>query len=532
MINKIFFNKAVYSVNELVELYLKSNVDNNLVVINIYNLDKKISELKSNLKIGINKISLGPFYIDFIGLIVEIISDSKIYYTCFSIDTNEEIYRYGFLSDFDKQDDNNDVYWMRDNHINYVQYYDWSYHHDDMISKKDRYMDSMKKINDLRIIKGKIELCKSLSMKNMAYGPIYAATKEYYLKHKDQAYYATKNIPLSFINTFYFMNISNNSSWRYHIINEYKKSIKMVGFDGIHLDTYGYPKKALDYYNNIQELDKEIPVFLKEVQNSLDKAKLIFNNVGAWPLTKEVAINQSAVYIEVWPPFETFYHLREIINKAKSFNKALIISAYISSFRLDRENAIYSALFTFFYINSLGATHLFLGENGAVLTQGYYSDYTKLSENEKKIIKRYQDFFVSYQSIIYDKSLKDVTMTHCGWDNEEYIVEGNYSLCAKTNHISITIRENKDKHLICLLNLENNNNIWNSGKYEPNLTSFLKMKIQINKNVKKVYFLNPENPSYIPILLDFNIYEGIRSRIIEFIIPKFKVGALIYFIEE
>ncbi|MGD1821609.1 MAG: glycoside hydrolase family 66 protein [Pleomorphochaeta sp.] len=532
MIKEFYLNKSKYNRSDEIELTIDSNVIDKTALITIFNLDKQIREIKKTLCFGINKINLGIFDYDFSGFIFTIRIDDYEINSSFSIDTNDKIIRYGFLSDFEKVDNNDDINWMRDNHISFVQYYDWSYHHDDMVSNAKSYVDSMGKRNNLDIISNKISYCKSLGMKNMAYGPIYAATKDYFLNHKEEAYYAIKDKPLSFIDTFYFMNIGESSYWRSHIISEYKKSINQVGFDGIHLDTYGYPKKALDYNNEVIELGREIPKFLDNVEESLNNAKLIFNNVGAWPLTRECARSQTAIYIEVWPPFDTFYNLKEIILKAKEFNKPIILAAYIASFRLDRENALYSALFTTFYINSLGATHLFLGEEGCVITQGYYCDYTKLRDEEKKIVKRYQDFFVAYQSLLYDDSFVDVTMTYSGWDNEEYIIEGNYSLTSESNNISVIIRENKNKHLISLMNLENNDNVWHLGKKEPSLSSSLIFKVQIYSDVKKVLFLDPEDSKLLPTFLDYEIREGARSKVIEFEVPKFKVGALVYFIEE
>ena len=42
--------------------------------------------------------------------------------------------RYGFLSDFSSGDgDRLDVEWMRDLHLNAVQFYDWMYRHDRLL---------------------------------------------------------------------------------------------------------------------------------------------------------------------------------------------------------------------------------------------------------------------------------------------------------------------------------------------------------------------------------------------------------------
>jgi len=531
MIDNIYFDKVSYDGFSSVFLMINSKHDEKQCSIEIYNLDKLIKEIKFSLYIGLNKIDLGSYDNKLAGYITYLKVGKEEYKQAFSIDPNLEIIRYGFLSDFNKFDENDDIKWMRDNHINYVQFYDWSYHHDEMVSPTIEYKDSMGKLNNLEVIKNKIETCNKYGMKTMAYGPVYAATKEYFLSHKEQAYYSYEDKPLTFIDTFYFMNINKKSNWVNHIISQYEESIKQVGFSGIHLDTYGYPKRALDYNNEVNNLEKDLPIFLEEVSTNLNKASLIFNNVGAWPLGKILDCNQSAIYIEVWPPYDSYYHLRELINKSKASGKSVILAAYISSFRLDRERAFYNALLSTFYINSLGATHLFLGEEGCVITQGYYCDYSKLRDYEKDKIKQYQDFFVAVQQIIYDKSLKDVTMTHCGWDNEEYQIEGNYSLTASSNKISVVIKSNGKKHLISLVNLENNDDKWNLGKDEPNNSSTLFIKVGVLGSVKNVYFADPENDNIVKTL-EFNMSRSSRSAIIEFEVPSFKVGSLIWFEED
>lgn len=530
MIKSIYFNKTSYQGNFPVYLIIESDRISTCKI-EIFYLQNLIKSFEENLVIGDNKIRIGEFKNKIAGYLTIVRCEKDIFSTAFSVDPKGSIVRYGFLSDFEKNDDNSDVKWLNLNHINYVQFYDWSYHHDKMVSTNIEYFDSMGKKNNLNVIKNKISICKRFDMKTMAYGPIYAATEDYFIKHKEQAYYANKDTPLTFIDIFYFMNL-DNPDWVKHILQEYKQSIKNLGFSGIHLDTYGYPKRALDFEGKTKYLDKDIYKFLGKISNELNQSPLIFNNVGAWPLKQLAYSNQVATYIELWPPYETFFHLKEIINFAKSLLKPIVIAAYLQSFRLKREFAFYNLLLVTYFINSLGATHLFLGEEGGILTQGYYCDYTKLKNKEKEILLKYQNFFVMYQSLLFDFELKDVTMTHCGWDNEEYKIYGNYSLTCEANKISVVIRTNGKKHLICLLNLEDNDDIWNKEKNEPKLCSPLEITIQVFKNVKNVYFAEPDLNFGKPKNLEFIREKGKRSDVVRIDCPSFKVGAIIYFEEE
>ena len=86
-------------------------------------------------------------------------------------------------------------------------------------------------------------------------------------------------------------------------------------------------------------------------------------------------------------------------------------------------------------------------------------------------------------------------------------------------------------HLISLVNLENNDDKWNLGKDEPNNSSTLFIKVGVLGSVKNVYFADPENDNIVKTL-EFNMSRSSRSAIIEFEVPSFKVGSLIWFEED
>jgi dextranase len=101
--------------------------------------------------------------------------------TAFDVVSNHrQAIRYGFLSDFDTKDAGcDDVMTLRKYHINYVQYYDWSYRHDELVGPTERYSDMMGKPVDLNVVKEKIAACKRMGMKSLGYGAVYAASRNF-----------------------------------------------------------------------------------------------------------------------------------------------------------------------------------------------------------------------------------------------------------------------------------------------------------------------------------------------------------------
>lgn len=448
--------------------------------------------------------------------------------------------RYGFLSDFYLKDidDEEDVKNLCKLHINTVQFYDWMYRHDDLIPKESEFKDLMGRTISFNVVKQKIEMCHNYGIKAIAYGAIYAASKEFYGAHKELALYNSDDKPYDFINIFYIMNISKDSPWQSHIIEEYAKAIA-IGFDGIHMDTYGFPKTAVSKMKNmdrLEYLEEEFPNLIDHAKNVLTKNKkdvsLIFNNVGNWPVNHTAASKVDCLYIEVWSPYERYHHIQQIIQEAKrsADGRPVILAAYLKPFRSEEvHRANTAALILTAVIAANGANHLLLGENKGVLTQGYYVDYSVLQEEFFIQIRKYYDFIVRYSSLFYDTSMIDVSMTHAYGDNKEYEFEnGTFSPYGEPGKIWTIIRENRDRSLISLINLTNNEeDYWNVGKLDPDEVNNIIVKLGILKNVKRVFIASPDS-SIKEETVKYGVVNGARGKSIIIEVPRLHLWSILF----
>ena len=155
-----------------------------------------------------------------------------------------------------------------------------------------------------------------------------------------------------------------------------------MGFDGIHMDTYGFPKTAYSHLREPPELvrlDEELPSLIRQARQSLTAAGktpyLVFNNVGNWPVYSTADAPQDAVYIEVWSPYERYFQIAQLIQEAKMLagrEKPIILAAYLKPFREEnREAAMAAAQILTAAIVSNGAYHLLLGENKAEIGRAH-----------------------------------------------------------------------------------------------------------------------------------------------------------------
>lgn len=497
--------KAQFLPREPIALHLETEgISAEEVQITVYRLQHQVARLHVPFKNGKAEVTLPPVCEPFAGYGVEAsISKGKgeevICTTAFDVSRPDRVIRYGFLSDFSPDDKGEeDIRFMARCHLNTVQFYDWSYRHDDLVAPLEQYADMMGKHNDLSCVRQKVEACKAWGMRPLAYGAVYAASRAFWEQHTAWGFYAARNQPIRFIDVFYLMNIAKGCPWREHILAQYRRAMADVGFDGIHMDTYGFPKAALDDAGNTVYLDEEFPSLISDAKISLSSNGaspcLIFNNVGGWPAEKTQSAPQAAVYIEVWPPYERYCHLKQLILDAKRAGKPVILAAYMSPFRLDTpQRALEAYLCASFVIAVCGATHLCLGEKSGMLTQGYYADYSRLTPWQEEKIFAYQDFFVRYQELLYDDSLADVSASHMGGDNIEYRCDAPCSPWGEPGKLYLTLRQNKQKKTIALLNLcGETDDLWSLGKQPPLPQKQISLRILVERPVVNVWFATPD----------------------------------------
>lgn len=491
-------------------------------------------------------LSLGCFDSPFAGYGVSVRltggGKTAVLETAFDVtDSPKRTLRYGFVSDFTPADaDNGAMDWLRKCHINTVQFYDWSYRHDSLVSDSETYRDMMGKEISRPTVLGKVRRAKELGMQPIAYGAVYAASREFFEQHPDWAFYTGAQQPFVFIDVFYIMNIQAGSPWREHLIGEYQKALEKMEFSGIHMDTYGFPKTAFSHLRKTPEwvrLDRELPTLIEETREKLSRGGadpcLIFNNVGNWPTRSTAAAPQDAVYIEVWEPYDRYCHIARLIDDAKAAGgcKPVILAAYLPPFRTEeRRQAMNAARLLTAAIVSHGATHLLLGENRAVLTQGYYSDYARLEEADAGLLRRYYDFLVRYLELFCDGELETVSMTHTGWDNDEYrCLNAPASAWGEAGKLWMIARERKERKLLAFVNLCGcGDDRWDRGKPTPAVRRGVRVQVQVDFPATGVYTASPDGPSLEAQTVPYTVQTGAKGCFVAFELPAVEVWRIVW----
>lgn len=430
-----------------------------------------------------------------------------------AIDLGIQTVRYGFLCNFASKDlpsRKSCTDFLLQQHCTHVQFYDWSYRphkylpeaHD---TDENTYHDLMGKAIDTTTVIASIRSLHDSGMHAIAYGAVYAASKEYLDSHPNQALYDSNGKPIDLIDRFFIMNVTAGNPWREHLFEQYKAAIDTLGFDGIHMDTYGYPKIAFDYAGKSIYLDKEFVSLIDDWAKN--KNRNIFNNVGGWPSSLTATCIQEAIYIEVWAPHTEYRHLRQLALEHKRFKKPLVFAAYSLPYKeeetLDPSRALASTCLLMATACAHEATLLLFGEDGGILTQPYYVDHTVLDSHDRKVLTRYTDFSVQYGELLYGTSLIDITESFVTGENREYSFfihaegkkesETKISCDGQPNTLWPIVHMSKTRIVINLLNLLDQESArWNEGKNPLKNEVYTTIQIPIYSKKMQLFTASPE----------------------------------------
>lgn len=453
------------------------------------------------------------------------------------VNTARHITRYGFLSDFSTCDgDAGDVEWMRDLHLNTVQFYDWMFRHDLLISPEEEYADPMGRPTSLNTIRKKIAVCRDFGIRPFAYGAVYAAGEETFQSHPEWAMYTMDHQPMKFADWLYFMNVSEGCGWTDHLLEQYRNALRF-GFEGIHMDTYGFPKAVWNSEGKAVDLSNEFPKLIDRMaqmaQKENERNGVIFNAVNNWPTETVATSEQDSVYIEVWPPHNTYFDLYTLIREVKlKSNHPVTLAAYMKPFQeADQQAAMAALRLCWAAICASGGTQLVFGEGQAVLQDSYYANYGKLQPDMLPIAQKYCDFLVRYADLLYDNVGMDVSKTAAGGINEDICFFGHdceFSVDGKPNTVWTIIKESSSRLSMQFINLRGNDDLWNAPKNPPKQAECIKVRMRFDRPLRGIYCASPDKKSLAAIKLSYTCEDTPTGRYYDVDLPVLKYWCAVW----
>lgn len=457
--------------------------------------------------------------------------------TAFDVRTHwREAPRYSFLCDFAPSGSHAEMQtFFRRFHLNVTQFYDWMERHDALVPRTPEFVDPMGRRLYTEGIVSRLRALKDIQTASIAYAAVYAALSDYALAHPDEGIYDNRGVQLSLIDIFYLMDISAGSAWRGHILAEFRRVLEF-GFDGLHLDQYGFPKSARRRDGTVYWLDNAYRSFIDECRRTLgEEAGLIFNAVSSYPLHTVCASEQDAVYIEVWPPMVRYRHLAELIartRQAAAGSKQVILAAYLKAFRSEpgapADAKVRSALLVTTIIYASGGYHLVLGESVGMLTEPYYPDYVPMVPELQQPLRALYDIVTADAELLCSADIADVSWSFAGGINRDILVEGApISVEPEAGTVWVRVTQSPRGlliHLVNLLWLEHDR--WNEIHREPfRPAPALDVSIEFGAKADAVWVQRAETPGWRRAEDSWKPHD--RGEALHVSVPSFDVWAMI-----
>jgi dextranase len=341
------------------------------------------------------------------------------------------VLRYGFVVDYRPARDPAAV---QDNlrrlHLTGVQFYDWAYRHADLLGAGEEYRDALGQPVSLATVRTLVRACHEVGSDALGYAAVYAVGRDEWPKWEHDALLTATGAPYA-LGDFLFVLDPAAPDWLEHFTADLAAATEIVGFDGYHLDQYGYPKLAHRADGKRVDVAQSFVEMITGVRAALPDARLVFNNVNDFPTWATAHTPQNAVYIEVWKPQLTLGHLAQTVTRARADagGKPVVVAAYQHVYDTAATDAAdLATALTMATLFSHGATQLLCGEADRILVDPYYVRNKTADSSTADLLQRYYDFAVAHRDLLFPPGLVEVTSSFAADYNDD--IEVSYETVA------------------------------------------------------------------------------------------------------
>jgi dextranase len=333
-----------------------------------------------------------------------------------------DVLRYGFVVDYRP---GRDLAAVSDNlrrlHLTGVQFYDWAYRHADLLGGGEEYDDALGQPVSLTTVRELIATCHQVGADALGYAAVYAVGPEEWPRWEHDALLTGTGAPYG-LGDFLFILDPAAPDWLEHFRADLDHATRSVGFDGFHLDQYGYPKRAHRPDGHRADVADSFCRLIEAVRDTLPGSRLVFNNVNDFPTWATARTRQDAVYIEVWKPHLELGHLAQTVTRARAVadGKPVVIAAYQHVYdSAPAPGADLATALTMATLYSHGATHLLAGEADRILVDPYYVRNHTIGHSTADLLHRYYDFAVAHAELLFPPAVTDVTASFAADYNDD-----------------------------------------------------------------------------------------------------------------
>ena len=330
--------------------------------------------------------------------------------------------RYGFVAAYPPGGDGSGIAeTVRRLHLTAVQCYDWAYRHADLLGGGDEYRDALDQPISLETVRRTVAAIRGVGAAALGYAAVYAVGPAEWDRWQHDALLDATGAPYA-LGDFLFIVDPASPDWLEHFVADLVAARDAVGFDGFHLDQYGYPKRALRADGELVDVAESFTTSIDTIRTSLPNARLVFNQVNDFPTWRTADAAQDAIYIEPWAPQTTLGALAATVDRARALadDRPVVLAAYHHVYdTAEAADADRALRLTMAVLHSHGATQLLAGEADRILVDPYYVRNLVAADSTADVLRRWYDFLVEHDEVLMDPRLADVTAAVAGDYNDD-----------------------------------------------------------------------------------------------------------------
>ena len=324
--------------------------------------------------------------------------------------------RYGFVVDFrPDRDTDGFLHLVRRLHLTGIQFYDWAYRHADLLGGGEDYADALGQPVSLGTVRRLIDAAHLAGADALGYAAVYGVGNAEWPTWQHDALLTATGVPYG-LGDFLQLVDPAAPDWSAHFRADLRAAAESVGFDGFHLDQYGYPKVAVRTNGTVVQAEDSFVELLEQIHRTVP-GRMVFNNVNDFPTWRTTTAPQSATYVEVWPPHDTLDALADVVVRARALapDRPTVVAAYQHVYdATPADIADRSTALTMATLFSHGATQLLVGEADRLLIDPYYVRNHPMASSTLALLARWYDFLVEHGTLLMDPRLVEVTGSFSG----------------------------------------------------------------------------------------------------------------------
>jgi dextranase len=330
---------------------------------------------------------------------------------------------HGFATSFGDDDVASIVEWNRALRSTVVQIYDWMASYTEPLGSEAGWLDPSHRPVSFAALQALSSGLRANGAVAHAYAPIYAVGNEFAVSHPEMLMYQADGSAVRFLDQIVLAN-PGNKAWQRHFVESYGAAMDAIGFDGLHVDTYGYPRLAFDVEGMRLDVRAGYESFLLALRSARPSDLISFNQVDGVPSAAKLPGGPKFRYCEVWPPNDSWRHFEGLLDRSSgragivgpvAERDGLVrgsIACYPPVWGDDplanndepakRADSLRTALLTEAVVTSIGASALMFGDLTAVLCDPYYPKHARLTAEEAMRVLGWRRFALRCRDLFFE----------------------------------------------------------------------------------------------------------------------------------